>query len=131
MSRQGAVVPELRAVPLLPSLDLDETEAFYAVLGFQPVARSLATLTLRRDETELEFWLTANRRIPQSSCCSLYSTGVVALLASLPPGVTEVRGRLSRGLASAETVIQDCHGNELYLRQVGEGGSKDPNLPAA
>lgn len=104
----------LRATPLLPSLDLDETERFYAGLGFFAVARSLASLTLRRDEIDLDFWLTANRRIPQSSCCSLHVTDLEGLLASAPESLPVRKGRLVRE-APGSTVVQDCHGNELYL----------------
>ncbi|WP_428249847.1 bleomycin resistance protein [Ferrovibrio sp.] len=46
------------AIPMLPSSDLDATEAFYAALGFQATGRYPDYLLLRRGTLELHFaWL--------------------------------------------------------------------------
>ncbi|NQX11513.1 bleomycin resistance protein [Microbacteriaceae bacterium VKM Ac-2855] len=45
-----------RAVPNLPSRDLDATEAFYAGFGFERRFRDLGWMILARGELELEFF---------------------------------------------------------------------------
>lgn len=45
-----------RAVPALPSRDLDRTEAFYGAIGFERVFRDDGWLVLRRGALELEFF---------------------------------------------------------------------------
>jgi catechol 2,3-dioxygenase-like lactoylglutathione lyase family enzyme len=47
-----------RAIPMLPSGDLDATEDFYAMLGFEAAARHPDYLILLHGELELHFaWL--------------------------------------------------------------------------
>ncbi|GAA2042950.1 bleomycin resistance protein [Agromyces tropicus] len=45
-----------RAVPNLPSRDLDATEAFYGGLGFERAFRDEGWMILRRGEVALEFF---------------------------------------------------------------------------
>jgi catechol 2,3-dioxygenase-like lactoylglutathione lyase family enzyme len=45
-----------RAVPNLPSRDLDATEEFYAGLGFERAFRDDGWMILRRGELQLEFF---------------------------------------------------------------------------
>jgi catechol 2,3-dioxygenase-like lactoylglutathione lyase family enzyme len=45
-----------RAVPNLPSRDLDETARFYAGFGFLPTWQDEGWLILRRGDVELEFF---------------------------------------------------------------------------
>ena len=55
-----------RCIPILASLDLDETAAFYEQqLGFE-VARLGNYLIARRDEIKLHFWLTASAGTPRT-----------------------------------------------------------------
>lgn len=46
-----------RAVPNLPSRDLDETAGFYGGFGFEQVYRNASWLILQRGHVELEFFL--------------------------------------------------------------------------
>ena len=45
-----------RAVPNLPSRDLDVTEAFYSGFGFERVFRDAGWMILRRGDLQLEFF---------------------------------------------------------------------------
>src|SRR4051812_41120876 len=47
-----------RAVPELPSADLERTFRFYRYFGFEAVSRSDTRLLLRRESVELSFYLT-------------------------------------------------------------------------
>src|SRR3954469_13872986 len=47
-----------RAVPELPSADLERTFRFYRYFGFEAVSRSESRLLLRRETVELSFYLT-------------------------------------------------------------------------
>ena len=58
-------------VPMLASLDIGETEAFYtARLGFATLARrGQDDLILARDGCELHFWHCAERHIAENTSC--------------------------------------------------------------
>src|SRR5689334_12502768 len=79
----------------VPTLDFDETIAFYARLGFSVTFRDLGLIGLERDGVRLHFWLTGNRRIPQSSSCWIDVAGIEALYAMVEPlKIVHRRGRL-------------------------------------
>lgn len=101
------------SVPTLPSLDFDETIAFYARLGFSVTFRDLGLIGLERDGVRLHFWLTGNRRIPQSSSCWIDVAGIDALYAMIEPlKIVHRRGRLeTKPWGVREFDVSDCHGN--------------------
>jgi len=101
------------SVPTLPSLDFDETTAFYARLGFSVAFRDLGLIGLERDGVRLHFWLTGNRRIPQSSSCWIDVVGIDALYAMVEPlKIVHRRGRLeTKPWGMREFDVSDCHGN--------------------
>lgn len=60
----------LATVPVLASLDLDESAAFYADrLGFTPRLRTGDYLIVERDGCELHFWHCAERHIAEKTSC--------------------------------------------------------------
>ncbi len=69
------------AVPVLPSLDVAATVAFYTTaLGF--ACRHHATgeyAILRRDEIEIHFWYCDDPRLAENSACRVGVTGVESL----------------------------------------------------
>jgi catechol 2,3-dioxygenase-like lactoylglutathione lyase family enzyme len=60
-----------RATPNLPARDFDETEAFYAKLGFERSWRDGGWMILRRDDVQLEFFPHPDLDPAESSfgCC--------------------------------------------------------------
>jgi hypothetical protein len=117
------------SVPTLPSLDFEETVAFYARLGFTVQFRDLGLLGLHRDAVRLHFWLTGNKRIPQSTSCWIDVKGIDALHATfMPLRVVHRRGRLeTKPWGVREFDIADCHGNLIrFCEVVADGGDTGP-----
>ena len=57
-------------VPVLPSLDLQQTADFYpGKLGFKEIGRYPDYLIVSRDGAEIHFWPCADRSIAESSAC--------------------------------------------------------------
>jgi Glyoxalase superfamily protein len=102
-----------RSVPTLPSLDFNETSAFYRRLGFAEAFRDLALMCMERDGVRLHFWLTGNARIPQSTSCWIDVVGIDALHADFEPlRVIHRRGGLeTKPWGIREFDVADCHGN--------------------
>lgn len=104
------------AVPVLPSLNIDETEAFYRDwLGFhERVYRADDYLIVRRRHLELHFWLTQEDALPKSS--SVYIRG-----GEVPALFVEYDERQVQGLSPffvrpwnmKEFYVHDPHGNLL------------------
>lgn len=110
----GDRVPRLsRSVPTLPSLDFDETAAFYVRLGFEVRFRDIALLCIERDGVRLSFWLTGNARIPRSTSCWIDVVGIDALHAEFAPlRIIHRRGALeTKPWGIREFDVTDCHGN--------------------
>ena len=108
---------EAKAIPVLASLDIDETEAFYVGhLGFQStVFHEENYLIVRRDGMEIHFWLTDDRRFPENTSCYIRGGQVEALY-------QEYRDADVPGLSPDFTVrpwnmkefyVHDPHGNLL------------------
>lgn len=57
-------------VPVLASLDLDESRDFYVSrLGFRVLRQDADYLMLARDGAELHFWLCADRHVAENTSC--------------------------------------------------------------
>ena len=105
-----------RCFPVLASLDINETKAFYRdELGFaRTVHEDDDYLILARDEMELHFSLTRNKDLPRESSCYIRGGQIVSLFA-------EYRVRKIEGLTEfevqpwnmAEFSVRDPHGNLL------------------
>jgi catechol 2,3-dioxygenase-like lactoylglutathione lyase family enzyme len=103
-----------RCIPILASLDLDETAGFYEQqLGFE-VARLGNYLIARRDDMELHFWLTAERRYPENTSCYIRGGQIVALFEEYrAKGVERLSDFAVRPWNMKEFYIRDPHGNLL------------------
>jgi Glyoxalase superfamily protein len=118
-----------RSVPTLPSLDFNETSAFYRRLGFIEAFRDLALLRMERDGVRLHFWLTGNARIPQSTSCWIDVVGIDALHAAFEPlRVIHRRGGLeTKPWGVREFDVADCHGN--LIRFCETVAAEDDTIP--
>lgn len=69
-----------RAVPVLPSLDLDATQRFYAdKLGFDAVARYPDYAVCARDGVQVHFTLTHDPELPRQTSCRIDVVGIEPL----------------------------------------------------
>ena len=107
------------AIPTLASLSFEETVTFYARFGFRVLHSDISFLLLERDNTRLSFWLTGNRRVPQSTSCWLEVSGIEALYRELNAlGIVHRKGHLeAKPWGTMEFSILDCHGNLIRLSQ--------------
>lgn len=103
-----------RCIPILASLNLDETTAFYSQqLGFA-VARHGDYLLARRDDMEIHFWLTADRQFPENTSCYIRGGQIVALYDEFrAKGVPRLSEFAVRPWNMKEFYIHDPHGNLL------------------
>lgn len=113
-------MPELeenaRAVPILPSLDIARTRAFYEErLGF--AARHYEEenyLILRRSEIELHFWLTDDVKLPPVSSAYVRGRDVPGLHADFARrGTPKLSGITARPWGMTEFYVWDPDGNLL------------------
>lgn len=108
---------DVQTIPILASLDLAETEAFYReAMGFDDAANYGDYLLLKHGEFELHFWLTTDRSVCEATACYIRGGGVPALFEAFkdrPFG----KGRLSafevRPWNMREFHVHDPHGNLL------------------
>lgn len=105
-----------RTIPVLPSLDIEATKAFYtAELGFEAqhyVAEDY--LIVRRDEMEIHFWRTEDKALPQVSSCYIRGGQVPSLHAEYSErGVTKLSPFTVRPWNMKEFYVWDPHGNLL------------------
>lgn len=110
------------AIPVLASLNFDETEAFYRdKLGFRTGMKSDVYLIMLRDEIVLHFWACNDRNIAEHTSCYINVEGVDALYAEY-----EARGLIhphpnaklqNRQHGMREFAILDNSGNLLKFGQ--------------
>jgi hypothetical protein len=105
-----------RCIPVLASLDLDQTQEFYVgQLGFaQIVYREDNYLIVRREEMELHFWLANDRIHPENTSCYIRGGQVAALYAEFRArGVPKLSDFSVRPWNMKEFHLHDPHGNLL------------------
>lgn len=110
-----------RAIPVLASLDLAQSKAFYeSKLGF--IAELFGDYMIaRRDEMEIHFWLADDRIYPESTSCYIRGGQVPALYEEFSKagiGTNPIDGeRISdfavRPWGVKEFYVWDPHGNLL------------------
>jgi len=75
------VADPARCIPVLASLDIRESKAFYVEkLGFE-VYEAHDYLILRRDEMEIHFWRATDRIHPENTSCYIRGGQIEALYA--------------------------------------------------
>ncbi|WP_439817469.1 bleomycin resistance protein [Zavarzinia sp. CC-PAN008] len=104
-----------RAIPILASLNIRESRDFYVGrLGFALVYEDAAYLIVRRDEMELHFWLTDDRRFPENTGCYIRGGQVADLYAEFSArGVERLSKFELRPWDMKEFTLHDPHGNLL------------------
>lgn len=100
-------------VPVLASLNLAESEAFYGQkLGFTAMLRAPDYLIMARDGCELHFWLGDDRHVAENTSC--YVRGDTrALHADFAARGLELKPPVEREWGMRELYVIDPHGNLL------------------
>ena len=110
-----------RAIPVLASLDLDQSQRFYTEkLGFA-AERYGDYLIVKRDDMELHFWLADDRIHPENTSCYIRGGQVPALYAEYAKagiGTDPIGGERNsdfevRPWNMKEFYVWDPHGNLL------------------
>jgi catechol 2,3-dioxygenase-like lactoylglutathione lyase family enzyme len=104
-------------VPMLASLDLGESQAFYTErLGFALRARHGDYLIVARDGCELHFWLCPERHIAENTAC--YIRGDTrALHADFSSRGLNLAPAQDRAWGMREFYVTDPHGNLLKFSE--------------
>lgn len=103
-------------IPILPTLDVAETVAFYRdQLGFTAsLFESEDYLIVHRDQMELHFWLTDDAELPKVSACYIRGGQIVALYDEYKArGVERLSDFEVRPWDMKEFYVRDPHGNLL------------------
>jgi catechol 2,3-dioxygenase-like lactoylglutathione lyase family enzyme len=103
-----------RAVPVLASLNLDETVEFYTQkLGFTVDFQYPNYLGLKRDNLQLHFWLCSDRHIAENTSCYVYVQDITPLHEEYKTaGVIHPNGDLTeQTYGMRDFAIVDGHGN--------------------
>ncbi|WP_263147232.1 VOC family protein [Pseudomonas sp. RIT-PI-AD] len=96
----------LTTVPVLASLDLDQSRVFYAErLGFETCLQTADCLIVERDGAELHFWPCPERHLAENTSCYVRCADVEALH----------REFAERGLPLAPPVLRPWGMRELYV----------------
>lgn len=112
----ATIIDPARCIPVLASLDIAATQAFYVnQLGFREVVYSDANyLIVRRDAMELHFWLAPDKIHPENTSCYIRGGQVPALYAEFRArGVPKLSNFAVRPWNMKEFHIHDPHGNLL------------------
>ncbi len=109
-----AVVDPAVTIPVLASLDLDETERFYRdALGFS-VEKIGDYAIAKRDRMEIHFWLASDRIHPEHTSCYIRGGQIADLYDEYRNrGVEKLSDFKVRPWNMKEFYIHDPHGNLL------------------
>ena len=110
------------AIPVLASLDFDESVAFYNALGFETLGRYPDYALVRRGSMELHFWACKDRAICEATSCYLQVGDAGAYHAEWADRAGPAGGRISdvedKPWGMREFAVWDPHGNLLRVGQV-------------
>jgi catechol 2,3-dioxygenase-like lactoylglutathione lyase family enzyme len=112
-----------RCIPIMPSLDIEESRAFYVDrLGFSSVVYEVHNyLIVRRDEMEIHFWLTDDRKLPEAAACYIRGGQVGALYEEFKSrGIEKLSDFAVRPWNMKEFHIIDPQGNLLRFGCIPE-----------
>ena len=113
-TRACPVRPAITAtVPVLASLDFDQTESFYGQrMGFATVLRAPDWLIVEREGCEIHFWLCEERHLAENTSC--YVRGSVGVLhADFARRGLQLAPPQDRPWGMRELYVIDPHGNLL------------------
>lgn len=103
-----------KAAPVLASLNMDETIAFYRDrLGFRVGYHDAGYGVVSRDDILIHFWKCDDKIHPENTSCYLYVTGIDELYAEMQrAGVIHPNGALEdKPPGMREFAVNDVHGN--------------------
>jgi hypothetical protein len=112
-----------RCIPVLASLDIGATYDFYVNrLGFTGTRyEGHDYLIVKRDEMEIHFWLTNDRRFPENTSCYIRGGQIAALYGEFRArGVEGLSDFAVRPWNMKEFHIRDPHGNLLRFGCIPE-----------
>lgn len=109
-------------IPVLPSLDIGQTESFFVQhLKFEAERHGDAYLLVRRPPMELHFWLTDEARLPENTSCYIRGGQVEDLYAEFAAsGVPGISAFEVMPWNMKEFHIRDPHGNLLRFGMAPE-----------
>ena len=103
-----------RGVPVLASLDIDRTLAFYSgKLGFEVVAAFHNYGIVTRDDVEIHFWLCQSRAIAEATSGYFYVSGVDALYKAMKRTGVRMTPPHDQPYGMREFHVWDADGNLL------------------
>ncbi|PTR10632.1 hypothetical protein C8R32_101162 [Nitrosospira sp. Nsp5] len=101
-------------VPVLASLDIDETIAFYTKrLGFIEALRMDEYAIVSRDGAEIHFWLCSDRHIAENTSCYVRVADTDRLFQDFSARGLALRPPVVRPWGMKELYVIDTHGNLL------------------
>lgn len=101
-------------IPVLASLDIDETIAFYTErLGFVEELRTDDYAVITRDRAEIHFWLCSERRLAENTSCYIRVADTDRLFREFSAKGVAVQLPTVRPWGMKELYVIDMHGNLL------------------
>ncbi len=109
----------LHGVPVLASLNIDETTGFYTTLGFTVTYKDAHYLIIKRDAVQINFWHCKSRHIAENTSCIVYVQNVDALYAECEAlGIVHPNGKIAdQPYGLRDFAILDTHGNLIRFAQ--------------
>lgn len=114
----------MAATPVLPSLDIGRTVAFYCEqLGFEAVHVAPDYAIVEREAVELHFWPCEDPDLPKASGCRVEVVGIEALHAQCAAlGIVHPNAPLAdKPWGSREFAVLDPDGNIVTLHEEDGG----------
>ncbi len=101
-------------VPVLASLNLDESRDFYTrFLGFRVLLQTADYVIAERDGAELHFWLCSERHIAENTSCYIRTGNCQALYREFSQRGLVLNAPMMRDWGMQELYVIDVHGNLL------------------
>ncbi|SDV47457.1 Catechol 2,3-dioxygenase [Chitinasiproducens palmae] len=121
-----------KAVPVLASLDMPRTLAFYRdVLGFQTHSFEDASYGIAtRGAVEIHFWRCGDRVIAENTSCYIHVADIESLHAELTTTVADLLPVRRTPWGMAELYVHDPDGNLIKFGQAFDANDS-PATPAA
>jgi len=103
------------AIPVLASLDIDNTMKFYQSLNFTIAYRSGDYGIVQRGNVEIHFWACSDKYIAENTSCRIHVMGINSLYAEYQEkGVIHPNGALTKKIwGTKEFSILDIDGNQI------------------
>jgi catechol 2,3-dioxygenase-like lactoylglutathione lyase family enzyme len=101
-------------IPVLASLDIDESIAFYQDrLGFTLLSRYDTYAILARDGAEMHFWFCSDRKIAENTSCYIRTADTQGLYDEFAGNGVSLKEPAVRPWGMKELYVTDPHGNLL------------------